>query len=98
MDPLRNAKRRASARSPRSRRSLCQTSLSSPRSGGSRSSNDKGLFRFSIATSHGRIVVKLTGEDELLLIYGTGVKEKVMLRKYSKAGGVTDESMPKSAF
>jgi hypothetical protein len=44
MDPLRNAKRRASARSPGSRRGLCQTSLSSLRSGGSRSSNDKGFF------------------------------------------------------
>jgi hypothetical protein len=54
MDPLRNAKRRASARSPGSRRGLCQTSLSSLRSGGSRSSNDKGFFRFYIATSCGR--------------------------------------------
>jgi hypothetical protein len=44
MDPLRNAKRRASARSPGSRRGLCQISLSSLRSGGSRSSNDKGFF------------------------------------------------------
>jgi hypothetical protein len=43
-DPLRNAKRRASARSPGSRRSLCQILLSSLRSGGSRSSNDKGFF------------------------------------------------------
>src|SRR5271170_1402019 len=60
MDPLRNAKRRASARSPYSRRGLCQTSLSSPRSGGSRSSNDKGFFRFYIATSCGRIVAKPT--------------------------------------
>ena len=41
MDPLRNAKRRASARSPRG---LCQTLLSSPRGGGSRSSNGQGFF------------------------------------------------------
>src|ERR1700733_11748283 len=37
MDPLRNAKRRASAKSPGSRRGLCQTSLFLSRSGGSRS-------------------------------------------------------------
>jgi hypothetical protein len=39
------------------------------------------------------------GEDELSLIYAMGAeKKKVMLRKCSQAGGVTDESMPKSAF
>jgi hypothetical protein len=38
------------------------------------------------------------GEDELPLIYATGAEDKVILRKCSKAGGVTDESMPKSTF
>jgi hypothetical protein len=46
MDPLRNARRRASPRSPHSRRGLRQTSLSSRRSGCSRPSNGKGFFFF----------------------------------------------------
>jgi hypothetical protein len=40
----------------------------------------------------------LQGENELPLLYAPGAEEKVILRKYSKAGGVTDELMPKSAF
>ena len=38
------------------------------------------------------------GQNELPLIYAEGAKEKFILRKCSKAGGVTDELMPKSAF
>ena len=38
------------------------------------------------------------GQDELPLIYAEGAEEKFILRKCSKAGGVTDEPMPKSAF
>jgi hypothetical protein len=40
----------------------------------------------------------LPGENELPLLYTTGAEKKVILRKCSKAGGVTDEPMPKSAF
>jgi hypothetical protein len=40
----------------------------------------------------------LRGENELPLLYALGAEEKVILRKCSKAGGVTDEPMPKSAF
>jgi len=40
----------------------------------------------------------LPGENELRLLYNTGAEKKVILRKYSKAGDVTDELMPKSAF
>jgi hypothetical protein len=40
----------------------------------------------------------LRGENELPLLYAPGAAEKVILRKCSKAGGVTDEPMPKSAF
>jgi hypothetical protein len=40
----------------------------------------------------------LPGENKLPLLYNTGAEKKVILRKYSKAGGVTDEPMPKSAF
>jgi hypothetical protein len=40
----------------------------------------------------------LQGENELPLLYVPGAKEKVILRKCLKAGGVTDEPMPKSAF
>jgi hypothetical protein len=40
----------------------------------------------------------LPGENELPLLYAPGAEKKVILRKYSKAGGVTDEPMPKSAF
>ena len=40
----------------------------------------------------------LQGENELPLLYAPGAAEKVILRKCSKAGGVTDEPMPKSAF
>ena len=40
----------------------------------------------------------LQGENELPLLYAPGAEEKVILRKCSKAGGVTDEPMPKSAF
>jgi hypothetical protein len=45
---------------PTPRRSLRQVPLSSRRSGGSRSSNGQGFFRFYIATSYGRIVAKPT--------------------------------------
>ena len=39
-----------------------------------------------------------SGEDELPLIYAEDAENKVILRKCSKAGGVTDKPMPKSAF
>jgi hypothetical protein len=39
----------------------------------------------------------LRGENEFPLLYAPGAEEKVILRKCSKAGGVT-EPMPKSAF
>ena len=32
------------------------------------------------------------------LLYATGAEKKAILRKHSKAGGVLDEPMPKSAF
>jgi hypothetical protein len=58
--PLGNARRRASARSPDSRRGLCQALLSSPRSGGSRSSNDIEFFsllhRYELQQDRGRLV------------------------------------------
>jgi hypothetical protein len=38
------------------------------------------------------------GEDELRLIYAEGTEDKVILRKCTKAEGVTDAPMPKSAF
>jgi hypothetical protein len=38
------------------------------------------------------------GEDEVPLLYVKGAEEKFILRKCSKAGGVTDDLMPKSAF
>jgi hypothetical protein len=40
----------------------------------------------------------LPDENELPLLYAPGAEKKVILRKCSKAGGVTDEPMPKSAF
>ena len=40
----------------------------------------------------------LPGENELPLLYVPGAEKKVILRKCSKAGGVTDEPMPKPAF
>src|SRR5256885_9354429 len=36
------------------------------------------------------------GQNELPLLYVKGAEEKFILRKCSKAGGVTDEPMPKS--
>src|SRR5271156_5891369 len=72
---------------PLPRRGLCRTSLFSPRSGGSRSSNDKGFFfRFYIATSSDRIVVKPTVDSintnaewfsaGFIRVTGTEVNEK----------------------
>jgi hypothetical protein len=40
----------------------------------------------------------LPGENELPPLYSTGAEEKVILRRCSKAGGATDEPMPKSAL
>ena len=40
----------------------------------------------------------LPDENEFPLFYVPGAEKKVILRKCSKAGGVTDERMPKSAF
>jgi hypothetical protein len=38
------------------------------------------------------------GEDELRLLYAEGAEDKVILRKCTKAEGVTDAPMPKAAF
>lgn len=38
------------------------------------------------------------GENELILRYNESSLKKPILRKCTKAGGVTDEPMPKSAF
>jgi hypothetical protein len=38
------------------------------------------------------------GENELILRFKESVLDKPILRKCTKAGGVTDEPMPKSAF
>lgn len=38
------------------------------------------------------------GENELVLRYNESALKKPILRKCTKAGGVTDETMPKSAF
>jgi hypothetical protein len=38
------------------------------------------------------------GDDELRFIYAEGAEDKVILRKCTKAEGVTDAPMPKSAF
>src|SRR5438046_551108 len=85
MDPLGNARRRASATSPDSRRGLYQTSLSSLRSGGSRSSNDKGIsFAFtSLRAAAGswrnprsiRLTPMLNDFLPALLITGTEIHE-----------------------
>jgi hypothetical protein len=39
-----------------------------------------------------------SGQNKLPLIYAEGAEENFILRKCSKAEGVTDEPMPKSAF
>ena len=38
------------------------------------------------------------GEDELPLVYVAGAEDKAILRKCTKAGGVTDEVMPRTVF
>lgn len=38
------------------------------------------------------------GDDELRLVYAEGAEDKVIVRRCTKAEGVTDIPMPKSAF
>jgi hypothetical protein len=38
------------------------------------------------------------GDDELRLVYAEDAEDKVVIRKCTKAEGVTDTPMPKSAF
>jgi hypothetical protein len=38
------------------------------------------------------------GEDEFRVVYAEGMEDKFILRKCTKAVGVTDAPMPKSAF
>jgi hypothetical protein len=91
------------ARSPRSRRGLCRTSLFSPRSGGSRSSNDKGIFfRFYIATSYDRIVAKPTVDSintnaewffaDFIRVTGTEIngKDRTAFRPAGRVAGNAD--------
>ena len=58
---------------------------------------DKALFGFdTLADLQEQQIPE--GQDELMLQWHDSVLDKPILRKYTKAGGMTDEPMPRSVF